>query len=393
MIHTALIADILNRKINGALSDDDKKLLDEWVKLSDYNRSILQNIEDKNILYEDVLMLLELNSHENESIFISKVTDDVLLKIKSSNSLKRFSYKSKIMCLAALIVIILSIIPIYNYLNRDAERSLLLKELYAPDKPALLKLSSGQVIILDTSQRELLLDSELTYRDGSVIARLDQQDIVDITLEIPKGGSYYLKLQDGSEVWLNSDSKLHYPSRFIGERRVVSLEGEAYFKISKITSNGKHVPFFVNTNGQSIEVLGTEFNVMAYADEKVIESTLIEGAVKVHIGSVEVPLYPGQQIRNENRHISKVNVDVDQYLAWRTNTFNFHETKLEDALRTLSRWYDFEIQNNQSIPETHIYASISRNKSLSDVLKMMESTGLHFKIINKGNKNILIIDN
>lgn len=395
MINTALIAKILNKKINGQLSDDDNKLLYEWAKLSHYNRSILQKIEDKKILYEDVLILLEWNSVEDESVFISKVTDEVLLKINQSSASKILSYKGKGLLIAAFILIVLSIIPVYNYFKVWEEPEVVLKELYVADKPALVKLSSGQVIILDTNQRELILDTELTYKDGSVVARLDQQNIVDITLEIPKGGSYYLKLQDGSEVWLNSDSKLHYPSRFAGKKRGVRLEGEAYFKISKLSNDGKRVPFFVETKGQSIEVLGTEFNVMAYEDENIIESTLVEGSVKVHIGNMEVPLHPGQQIRNVNNHISKANVDVDQYLAWRNNTFNFHETRLEDALRILSRWYDFEIQNknNQSIPETHIYASISRSKGLSDVLKMMESTGLHFKIVNKGKKNILIIDN
>src|SRR5690606_37887843 len=291
------------------------------------------------------------------------------------------------------VALILVVFSFWYYSNTNTEDPVqVLTDLHPIQRPAQIKLSNGHIITLDSNHSELIVGEVLMYKDGSVIADIDESKILDITLEIPKGSNYYIKLQDGTEVWLNSSSKLIYPSVFSEKERTVKLEGEAYFKVAKVTNKGRNIPFFVQSKQQIIEVVGTEFNVMAYAEDNVVESTLVEGAVKVLVGEVEFPIKPGEQLRNTKNNVTKHKVDIDQYLAWKNNTLFFHETKLIDALRVLSRWYDFEIDVNAHVPDTYIYAEINRKKGLSEVLKLMESGGLKFKIVNQNSKNKLIID-
>jgi len=180
---------------------------------------------------------------------------------------------------------------------------------------------------------------------------------------------YPLILPDGSKVWLNAQSSITFPTAFNGKERIVRITGEALFEVAH---NAEH-PFKVQAEKQTIEDIGTTFDVNAYSNEPATATTLIEGKVKVNGMFLE----PGQQ--SDGSHIKTVN--TKRYIAWKNNDFYFEDDNIQTVMRELSRWYNIEINYEGSIPTESFDAQISRNKNISAVLHILENTkGVHFKI-------------
>ncbi len=201
-------------------------------------------------------------------------------------------------------------------------------------------------------------------------------------LTTPRGGQYQLVLPDGTKVWLNAASSITYPTAFTGNQRFVKVTGEAYFEV---VHNAK-MPFVVKVRDQVITDIGTEFNINAYPEEGSITTTLINGSVKIFKGSKTNILIPNQQeiasVEGESVTI-KSNVEVQKFIAWRKGQFEFNETKLPVIMRQISRWYDVDVKYEGQIPDEAFGGGISRNLPLSDVLKLLEANGLHFRLENK----------
>ena len=394
MYNTYKIALILHKRMNNDLSNEEIEILQQWISMSSYNREIMHSIEKNNLPYEDILIMLEWNAEEDEVTFLENFQHSVFQKISNNDKINsskfiRRTSKSKYLLVAMLLVFSALVIHLYHTYS---DKGVNIEQLYRTKTSASLKLSNGEEIILDSTTNRILVDNDITYHDGRTVVNLDDVDDLEATIEVPKGGEYQLKLSDGTEVWLNSDSKLTYPLQFKKSKRKVNLLGEAYFKVAKSKSNHVDIPFVVTTNGQDIEVLGTEFNVKSYPEDGLTESTLIEGKVRVQAGGLDIDMLPGEQVRSVNNHVIKKSVDIEPYVAWKNNTFYFHETKLKDAIQILSRWYNFQFDEKTQFPDTHIYATISRNKGLSEVLKLMQSSGLSFQIVNHNGINKLIVN-
>jgi ferric-dicitrate binding protein FerR (iron transport regulator) len=201
-------------------------------------------------------------------------------------------------------------------------------------------------------------------------------------ISTPRGGQYQLILPDGSKVWLNSASSLKFPTAFYGKERQVELTGEGYFEVAK----NANTPFSVTVNQMKIDVLGTHFNIMAYNDEKTMNTTLLEGAVTVSDGEMEKKLIPGQQaiVNEATRQMSVGQADILKAIAWKNGLFEFDNTDLSTIMRQLARWYDIEIVYEVTPEKTALGGSISRNLSLKEVLNMLEANGInHFNIEGK----------
>jgi transmembrane sensor len=206
------------------------------------------------------------------------------------------------------------------------------------------------------------------------------------TLAVPKGGeAKQLVLADGSKVWLNAASELKYPSAFSGPERVVELSGEAYFEVAPDAVK----PFRVLIRDAEIEVLGTNFNVMAYADEPVSRTTLVSGLISMETKSRKVILKPGQQAEitypstggswGEPRVIS--GVDADAILGWKKGDFRYTNESVYAVMRMLTRFYNVDIQYDQAVPDKRVTGIISRSNGLKQNLhQVLESMGLHFTI-------------
>ncbi|WP_346882070.1 FecR family protein [uncultured Algibacter sp.] len=207
-------------------------------------------------------------------------------------------------------------------------------------------------------------------------------------LTVPRGGEYFVKLSDGTQVWLNSESKFKYPVNFIkGETREVELVyGEAYFDVSPSTNhNGSK--FKVSTGIQEVEVLGTEFNIKAYTDENAIYTTLVEGKISINNTLLKENLNPGEQsnvnLTNQSMSISKVNVYNE--ISWKNGVFSFENMPLKKIMKVLSRWYDLDmIFVDSEIGNKLFTGSLGREQSIEEILSIIHKLNrINYKIDNK----------
>lgn len=248
---------------------------------------------------------------------------------------------------------------------------------------AILTLGDGSSITLDEAKNDTLGKqgnaSIIKLHNGQVLYRATGATtaVTYNTLTTPRGGQYQLTLPDGTQVWLNAASSLHFPTSFAGSSRVVELTGEGYFEVAPLP--GK--PFLVKVNGTEIAVLGTHFNVMAYTNEQAMAVTLLEGAVNVSRNGVVKKLQPGQQARiPANNNITITNVDISEAVAWKNGFFIFDRADIATVMRQLERWYDIEVVYEGTPPEMRFGGGMQRSLPLSRVLNILEKNQVLFKI-------------
>ncbi|GAA4332355.1 FecR family protein [Flaviaesturariibacter amylovorans] len=252
---------------------------------------------------------------------------------------------------------------------------------------ARLTLDDGRTIVLDS-----LANGVVAKQAGATILKTGAGqlaydpgddgtgDVVYNTLSIPFGGQYQLVLPDGTKTWLNSGSSIRYPTAFRGAVRKIELTGEAYFEVVKNASK----PFIVDVARKAeVEVLGTHFNINAYADEPAIATTLLEGSVRVTGSAARDSrrLEPGQQARIDLQGRLSVNrqADLNQVMAWKNGIFNFENADLPAVLRQLARWYDIEIVYEAGVPRREFGGKIQRDLNLSQILRILEKNNVHYR--------------
>lgn len=244
---------------------------------------------------------------------------------------------------------------------------------------ATLTLEDGSEIVLEKGQNYISKNlssngEELVYSTLSET----KPEIAYNYLTVPRGGQYFIKLSDGTQVWLNSESKLKYPVAFVeGEtRKVELLYGEAYFDVSPSTEH-QGAKFKVLTAIQEVEVLGTEFNIKAYEDENSIYTTLVEGKVAINASNNQKILKPKEQFifnkLNNNMLVSEV--DVYSETAWKKGLFSFKNKTLRDIMTVLSRWYDIDVLfEDKNIEDIQFKGVLSKNQNIEDILTLIKNT-------------------
>ena len=191
------------------------------------------------------------------------------------------------------------------------------------------------------------------------------------TLVVPRGGEYMVELSDGTKVWLNSDSELRFPITFVGDRRSVEIEGEAYFEVAK--DEGK--PFHVLAKGVDIKVLGTSFNVMTYRGRTI--TTLVEGKVCLTYKDESVLMVPDRQaeVIAETGKILMREVDARNFTLWKDGVFYFENAALETIAERLSQWYDVNIVfNDEALKKLRYSVEMKRYNNIQDLLTKIEKT-------------------
>jgi len=253
---------------------------------------------------------------------------------------------------------------------------------------ATLTLADGRTIVLDSASGTISkqggatvinLNGQVSYAKAG--DKTEQAAVVYNTITTARGNQYQLILADGSKVWLNSASSLRFPTAFTGDKREVELDGEGYFEVAKNAAK----PFHVKTSTQDIEVLGTHFNVNAYKDEETIKTTLLEGKVKVVNDGKTAFLQPGEQavLKGNSPFTIDHSPDLDQVMAWKNGWFEFDNTDLKTIMRQISRWYDIDVRFEMQPNNETFGCRISRNLNLSNILKMLETYGVHYRLENK----------
>ena len=248
---------------------------------------------------------------------------------------------------------------------------------------AILTLADGKQVSLDTFKNATVaLQGGVTAKvvHGSLVYEGSGDVMVYNTMSTPKGRQFMLTLPDGTQVWLNAASSIRYPVFFAGKDRSVTITGEAYFEVTK----NKEMPFRVNlADKATVEVLGTHFNVNAYDNERSINTTLMEGLVRVSANKAASPivLKPGEQAElNGTIKINK-NVDVERIMAWKNGFINFEGATFEEIMRQLERWYNIEVvYENNKTPDVQLAGGMSRGVSLNDLLKQLGEMGVHYKL-------------
>lgn len=265
--------------------------------------------------------------------------------------------------------------------GRDGNAGLVHQNDLAPGKnKASLTLANGRVVPLSDAKMGVVMNDEsVMYNDGSSLLN-DVSANAALTLTTPRGGTYQVTLSDGTKVWLNAASCLTYNtfSKAKGKFRMVRLSGEAYFEVAK----DKEHPFLVNTDNQTIEVLGTHFNVNSYATEKESKTSLLEGSVAVSLSGKRYHLKPGEQAVVSSNKIEIKAFDTEMAVAWKNGMFMFNGQDLESIMGQVGRWYDVTVEyQHMELKKQTFDGSISRFQNISELLEVLESTGsVHFKL-------------
>jgi len=323
-----------------------------------------------------------------------EIFDSVIAAAKQS---ERFVIKKKRVWFAAAAVLAMSISILGLYLaigHKTIDDNVATlspeKDILPGKNKAVLTLANGTKVLLNDSLKGLVAkegnvslvkeSGELSY----VSADKSAAAISYNTVATPRGGMYELILADGTKVWLDAASTLKYPASFVGNERKVELTGEAYFEVT----HNKKMPFRVVTNEMTVEVLGTHFNVSAYADEAAIKTTLIEGSVKVSANNATETLVPGRMASYQHASFSVSDANVEEELAWKNGYFIFNKAGVAAIMRQISRWYDVDVSYEGAVPENVFVGQIKREETLVGVLKILELSGMHFRI--EGKKVIVL---
>mgnify|MGYP001389273800 FL=1 len=265
---------------------------------------------------------------------------------------------------------------------------------------AQLTLPDGSVIDVHKKEVNVIVDGvQVKYKKGvlsyepTVTTQHEEKNVEEKPaksneLIIPRGGENTVILADGTTVHLNAGSKLTYPIRFAGKRRIVALEGEAYFDVAQDESH----PFVVQTHLGEVMVLGTAFNVNAYTNARVCYTTLVRGKVQFSAPNVgTVTLQPGEQAIVSANGTEKRTVDLDEYIGWVNGVYNFKNRSLGEIMETFERWYDIQVYyETPDLRDITYSGSLKRYGTINSFLDALELTGdLTYKI---SGRNILIYD-
>lgn len=364
------LEELLSRYKAGLATDDEKALLETWYTKHQEAGTVEYSLTEIQEDAGQVWMGLQHNSitkHKHTKVWVS----------------------------AAAAILLFVSVGGYFLLNRLVTPSAIVKNKTLGITPggnkAVLTLASGrQIVLTDAKNGSLANEHNAVIKktaDGQIAYAANTTEASGVvlynTIATPKGGQYKLVLADGTRVFLNAASSLHYPAVFAGHERMVELTGEAYFEVA----HNSKMPFKVKSNGQVIEVLGTHFNINAYSDEDATVTTLLQGSVKVSAAGQTDHfkiLKPGQQSIHQdltNSFLVKP-ADTELAMAWKNGYFEFDRADIKTIMRQISRWYDVGVEYKGTIKKDEYVGRIERNAQLKDVLQMLQFSHIHFKVEN-----------
>lgn len=365
----------------GEETQEEHEQLSAWLNESEENRREYSQIER---LYQ----LSSSSSSKKVSSYYDVEQAWKFVKGQTIDKRKSFIFR-KWISYAAMLTLLLTAGMFYLYKQQlySLSSQVNLEQLKEP----ILLLDNGETISLDKDTFSIENEHTIIHKKSKVLSYIPQekeeQNIKTDRknrLVIPKGKTYELKLSDGTHVWLNSESELIYPTNFTGNTREVILRGEAFFDVAKDASK----PFIVENNQMKIKVLGTSFNVSGYVSERLQNVTLVNGSVQVQIDNDSAfRISPSEQFSydKEKQTTSIQVVNTDLYTAWTEGKYIFKDTRLEDILSKLQRWYDFEIiYLQEELKNRRFSIVINREDNLKDVLEVISFTS-NVKLVQENN--------
>jgi ferric-dicitrate binding protein FerR (iron transport regulator) len=387
------ISRLLFKYLKGTLTTDEAIKLDEWRKQLPENQELFDRLSNE--------AMIDGSTHEQASP--KHLEERIFSKISAQipelegNVVRMSSNRWKYAAAAAIIVLFVSAGIVMLTTTKRQSIPMAKTEIRQDDDVAAPEGNFASIILADGEKVDLNNSSNgtLASQGKMEVIKTDEGLIVYKaatgkvsgaiqlnTLSNPKGSNVIgMILEDGTKVWLNAGSSLTYPVAFIGNERKVAITGEAYFEVAK----NKSKPFKVTRGGMEVKVLGTHFNVNAFSDDPNMKVTLLEGSVKISSGKASGLLHPGQQAKIKDDDIKvQSDINLDQVMAWKNGYFSFEKASVDEVMREIARWYNIEVVYEGKIPDEHFGGDLRRNSRLSSVLKVLEKSGVKFRI--EGNK-------
>lgn len=369
---------LYKRYLTNSCTKEELKLLLQYFETEDLPENLEQLIEDELVELDKIDSIKP--KYLQSLVDINHKTLHHRIQVESVRKLR-----VKRIFISISIAASLCLVSLFTYLifDKQADPQTTQSELLESDvepggNRATLALSDGNKITLNESQEAIQIQgNSIKYEDGSEV--ITTSDIQMVSLSTPRAGQYQVYLPDGTKVWLNAESSIEYPTAFVGNQRLVTLKGEAYFDVAKDLNK----PFFVRSKGQMVEVLGTEFNIKAYEEDQQTLTTLLEGRVKLFVDNRENENYlnPNEQAKLIDNQVQVLQVNGINEVAWKNGFFRFNAATLYDVLKQLQRWYDLEIDFTDLPQHVKVHGFISRDKKLSSVLYAIEEvSNVKFKI-------------
>lgn len=358
---------LLQKYVDQTANPDEQLLVESWYANEAGNRK-LEDSDD----FEHLAAELWLGTRKRAGITV----------------VKKISHKLYYWLSAAVFLLLGLSIAYFNIREAPSITTLArAKDIGPGTNKAILTLGNGKQIILSNNTNGKLAvedhtnisktdSGKIVYQPGK--GALHDQPIYN-TVTTPAGGQFKLTLADGTNVTLDASSSISFPVAFNGKQRLVTMTGQVYFEVA----HDKNKPFIVNTSSQSIEVLGTHFNVNAYEDEQAVRTTLLTGSIRLKTEGHLAILKPGEQALSltATKKLQVGPADVEESMAWQQGYFRFRQEDIYAVMRKISRWYNIEAAFEGEIPPEKFSGTISRYKDISQVLGMLEySKSVHFKL-------------
>ena len=357
------VVELFRKSFSTSLSDEEKEKLDDVLR-DDYLKKAYDQLSDETFVLDK---FREFEEYKYKPAF---------------NKLKVYRHRIQIRrwtiwgsSIAAVLILVFVLARPWEYNGNMSEFVKETQHIIPPGSSmAILKLADGRMI--EIGKQPLRLEdtqgSVVKYENGRLSYSSGKETTITEAyneLVVPVGGECHVLLDDGTDVWLNADSKLKYPIVFNGESREVVLSGEAYIEVKK-----DNRPFIVNLESGDITVLGTSFGVSAYPGYPNY-TTLVQGSVRfTSLRREQIVLTPGEQaVVDISGSLKKRSVDVEEFIGWKDGVFIFKDKPLAEIMKILERWYGVHvIFQDESLKELEYTGSLERYNSINTFLQLLE---------------------
>ncbi len=379
------LAEIIIKIWLNKASEQERERLLSWLDENEENRQTYKNI----ISGETLLKRLKNEEKINQSADFETISRKIAQKLLKRNTQRKVL--NSIYFATGTIILLVSA-WIFWPVNTAPES---ISSMETPKVKLIME--SGSVINLDKTvpdsiDAKLALiikdESGLVYKQKELSEAADKKEVRN-KIVTETGGEYSFTLSDGTKVWLNSQSEIEFPVSFNGTERVINLIGEAFFEVAPDSER----PFIVHSYNQTVQVLGTSFNIKAYADENKVFTTLVEGKVTVGSGGNKITLTPGMEsvCLRSNNGIEIYKANINFATAWRTGYFMFNEQSLDEMIKVLQRWYGYEfIYDNQIEGAGTFSGRFNKYSNLDTTLRSITLAGGPQFFINEDEKRVVI---
>lgn len=374
------------------LMNDTTKWIHDLLDEQSADEYILPAITDEELLKRESA---EVNKPEFRGQYVNHIdTKADWLKVKeriTSDKPKAISIAVQLLKYAAVVAILFAIWSVFYFALKEGRE--------VTKTPVIAHVIKNQPLLALEDGSQIALTDEINgkIKGTQIMCMNNVLDYTEVitekptynTLTVPRGRDYKLILEDGTEIWLNADSRLKYCVSFASStKREVFLEsGEAYFKVTK----NPQKPFIVHNGNMDVHVLGTSFNINAYSG--VVQTTLIEGKVKINLKKSKngVVLIPGQQAQFDvaSGKLNKQSVEVYSSVAWKDGVFAFEHTSLETLMDQIGRTYDLDIEfKDIALKQLYFSGTVEKKENVKELLDIIQKT-THLKFTIKDQKIII----